>query len=577
MKKIFLTLFVALSILSFSKKVEIVMLETSDIHGRLFSYEYAVDEQKNNNGLTRIATLIKQQRNDHKNVILLDNGDLLQDNSAELFNNESVHPLIRAINDLKFDMFTLGNHEFNFEKDFLDRNIKGFNGDVLACNVLTDDGKYYVKPYVIKNIDGVRVAVVGYLVPHIPIWEASTPDHYKGLHFLSPEEALPKVLKELEGKYDVLVGSFHLGREDERGGTGVLGVAEKFPQFDIIFAGHEHAIYNTLVGKTHVIEPGAYGTNLAKATIIFDTNTKEKDIVTENIETKNVPEDKELVEKYSYVQTIAKKYSNQKVGKVTETFILNPDFITGEDKITTMPTASIMETPVITLINDVQKFYANADISSAALFNFGSNLKRGDFKRKDVAFIYKYANTLVGVNITGENLLKYMEWSARYYNQLKPGDVTISFNKDIRGYNYDMFSGINYGIDITKPEGERIVNPTINGEPIKKDKIYKLAVNNYRFGTLTNLGLVTDADKYYDSSLETNGGIRDLIVKYIVEQKNGLVYPREENNWKIINYDFNNPLLEVVRQKVKSGELTIPTSEDKRTLNVRSVTEDDLK
>ena len=123
-----------------------------------------------------------------------------------------------------------------------------------------------------------------------------------------------------------------------------------------------------------------------------------------------------MKKKFAYVDEKSKAYSNEVVGEVTETFIKNPDFITGEKEITTMPTAQLMETPVMELINEVQQHFAKSDVSSAALFNFGSNLEKGPFKRKDVAFIYKYTNTLMGVNITGENLLKYMEWSADYYN-----------------------------------------------------------------------------------------------------------------------------------------------------------------
>jgi len=92
---------------------------------------------------------------------------------------------MRTLNDLKYDVFVLGNHEFNFEKSFLERNIKGFKGTVLASNVIKKSNN---KPYVIKKIDGVRVAIVGYLVPHIPIWEASTPDHFEDLKFLGPEK-----------------------------------------------------------------------------------------------------------------------------------------------------------------------------------------------------------------------------------------------------------------------------------------------------------------------------------------------------------------------------------------------------
>lgn len=580
MKKLILAIFLTLAFAVFGKEVKLVFLETSDIHGRLFSYDYAVGEQQANNGLTRIATLVKQQRAENKNVILIDNGDLLQDNSAELFNDESVHPLVRAQNDMKYDIHVIGNHEFNFSKDFLERNIKGFNGDTVTANIIkTSDNKPFVKPYVIKKIDGVRVAIVGYLVPHIPTWEASTPDHFEGLKFLGAEETLKETLKELEGKYDVLIGAFHLGREDEKGGDGIPDLAKKFPQFDIIFAGHEHAVYNTEVGKVHTIEPGAYGTYLAKGVVTFDTNTKKKTVTTENLSTKDVAEDKDLMKKYEYVDKKSKEYAEEVVGEVTKTFIDRPDFITGEDKITSMPTATLEETPIIELINRVQKHYAKADVSAAALFNFGSNLKKGPFKRKDVAYIYKYTNTLIGVNITGENLLKYMEWSYSFYNQLQPGDLTISFNENIRGYNFDMFSGVKYKVDVTKPAGHRIVNPTINGKPINPKATYKLAINNYRFGTLSTLKLVTDADKYYDSydELQDGGRMRDLIIKYISEEKGGKVTPELEHNWEIINYNFKNPLLKKLAEKLKDGSIKIPTSKDGRTLNVKSIKESEVK
>ena len=576
---LFTILFLLISIFSFGKEIKIVFLETSDLHGRLFAYDYAIDQVDNSAGLTKAATIIKNERSQNKNVIVIDNGDTVQDNSAELFNNMAIHPMIAGLNDLKYDVWVLGNHEFNFEKSFLDRNIKAFKGKVLSANIIKDDGKNYVLPYIIKNVDGVRVAIIGLTPPHVPMWEASSPEHFQGLTFLQPEKAIEDTLKKIEGQYDVLVGSFHLGREDEKGGSGITALAEKFPQFNIIFAGHEHAIYNKEVNGVKTIEPGAYGSNVAKAIVVYDTDTKKSTITTENMPTKEIKEDDEMKEKYSYVDKQSKEFSNQIVGKVTDTFIKGVDFLTGEKEVTTMPTAQIKETSVIQLINEVQKYYAKADVSAAALFNFGSNLEKGDFKRKDVAFIYKYTNTLVGVNITGENLIKYMEWSAAYYNQLQEDDLTISFDEKVRGYNYDMFSGVNYKIDITKPKDYRIVNPTIDGKEIQKDKIYKLAINNYRFGTLLTLKLVKEEDKYYDSYLELQDGgrVRDLIIKYITENNGGNVTPKLEGNWEIINYDFNNPLLLKLKDKIKSGEIKIPTSSDGRTLNVKAIKKSEVE
>ncbi len=218
-------------------------------------------------------------------------------------------------------------------------------------------------------------------------------------------------------------------------------------------------------------------------------------------------------------------------------------------------------------------FYTESDVSSAALFNFGSNLLKGPFKKKDVAFIYKYPNTLVGTKITGANLKKYMEWSASYYNNWKEGDVTISFNPDIRGYNYDMFSGMTYEVNLSKPAGERIENVLFNGKPLDDNRIYTLSLNNYRFGTLLGLELVTMDDRYYDSYeiMQDAGRIRAMIVKYVQEEKGGNLAPTVDNNWKITGVDLESPLKETVFDMVRNGELKIPTSEDGRTLNVKGL------
>jgi 2',3'-cyclic-nucleotide 2'-phosphodiesterase/3'-nucleotidase len=233
----------------------------------------------------------------------------------------------------------------------------------------------------------------------------------------------------------------------------------------------------------------------------------------------------------------------------------------------------LMDTSVIDLINEVQMFYTESDVSSAALFNFGSNLLKGPFKKKDVAFIYKYPNTLVGTKITGANLKKYMEWSASYYNSYKDGDVTISFNPDIRGYNYDMFSGMTYEINLSKPAGERVENISVWGLPLIDEHIYRLSLNNYRFGTLLGLGLVTMEDRYYDSYeiMQDAGRIRAMIIKYVQEEKGGNLTPTVDNNWKITGIDLDSPLKETVFDMVRSGELMIPTSEDGRTLNVKAL------
>lgn len=560
-----------------SEDVKITLLGTSDLHGRIYSYEYAIDSVDADAGLAKIQTLVKQERAKNKNVILMDIGDTVQDNSAELFNNQAVHPMIEALNYMNYDTWTLGNHEFNFEKSFLEKNIKAFNNTVLAANIYKNDGTRFVEPYKIFNKDGVRVAVVGLVPPHIPVWEAAAPEHFEGLTFKGTVEEAKTVVKELEGKYDVLVGAFHLGEDGEHGYEGAAAVAEACPEFDVIFMGHAHSKVNGKeVNGVKLIEPGPYGWALAKA----DVTVSKKDgklvvanVTTENLETLKVEEDKEMLAKFEYVHNKSIEDANTVVGQVTDDYVKNVDYITGEAQVTTMPTAQIEDTALIDLINEVQLHYTGAQISSAAAFKNDMNLVKGDFKKKDVANIYMYPNTLMGVNITGANLKKYMEWSASYYNTYKPGDVTISFNPNIRGYNYDMFAGVTYDIDISQEAGSRIKDLKLNGEEIKDDQVYKLAVNNYRFGTLLSLGLVTDADKYYDSYslMQDAGRIRDLIINYIQKEKGGKAVPTVDHNWKIIGEDLEHPLKAVIFDMIKKGELTIPKSEDGRTPNVKAI------
>jgi 2',3'-cyclic-nucleotide 2'-phosphodiesterase/3'-nucleotidase len=560
-----------------SDNITIAIAATSDVHNHIYSWEYAIDEANNNTGYVLTDTVVSKIKADYPNTLLLDIGDSMQDNSAELFIKNDTHPIIQVLNFLEYDAWILGNHEFNYGLSFLEKNIEHFNGRVVCSNIeYADSHKYYVLPCQIYIISGVRVAVVGATAPHIKQWEASTPDHFKNLEFTDPIESLKNTIKSIQGKYDILIGCVHISRNGEYEAEGISGafqIAEAIPEFDVIIAGHEHATYCEKINGTWVLEPGSFGSYVAFTK--FDLK-KEKDqwkivnIETENICTTGVSPSKRIMDKFKWVheQSLANAY--EVVGKVDADFIEGVDYITGSDKVTTMPRAQLEDSALMDLINEVQKYYSNAEISAGALFNLNQNLKAGDFKRKDVAFIYKYDNTLMGINIKGENLLKYMEWAAGYYQTIKEGDVTIAFNPDFRSYNYDIFYGINYEIDLSQPEGSRIKNVTLNGKEIDSKTIYKLAINNYRFGTLASYGWVTNADIYYNSINEAKPTIRDYIVKYTQEVLKGTLSPKCDHNWKIVGLpkSFNDP--ETIA-KIKSGEIKIPCSSDGRTINVEPI------
>lgn len=557
--------------------VEITVAVTSDMHGRIYPFEYATVSDDSDAGFALTYGVVKKVREENPDALLIDIGDTVQDNSAELFNDMDIHPMVEALNYQGYDVWVPGNHEFNFGLSFLERNFDAFDGRVVCSNIeYADDNSSFILPYQIFVIDGVRVAVVSAVAPHVPQWEASTPEHFQGLYFSDPIEAVKRTVKSIEGKYDVLIGAMHISRngeyEQENVG-GVFQMAEAIPELDIIFAGHEHATYAEKVNNTWVLEPGRYGSQVSIGQIhVAKENGKWTvvDVMAKNVDTKNMEPNKAILDKFKWVHEESLENANTVIGEITEDFIDGVDYITGENEVTTMPRAQVEDSAVMDLINTVQLEKSGADVASCALFKSNQTLFKGPFKKKDVAFIYKYDNTLMGVNMTGKSLLSYMEWSASFYNTYKEGDVTISFNPDVRSYNYDMFAGINYKIDISKEAGHRIVDATINGKKVDPNKVYKVAVNNYRFGTVEKNGWATADDIYYRSSNEQTPAIRDLIRVYVQEELNGKLSPSCDHNWEIIGTgkSFNDPK---VLEMIRNGEITIPTSSDGRTMNVKAV------
>lgn len=551
----------------------ITILGTSDLHGRLFSWDYAIDSEDINSGFVKVASVINEVRAENSNTIVVDNGDTIQDNMAELFNNAKLHPMVAALDELNYDAWVLGNHEFNFGMDVLNSSIRNSKVSVLAANIYrTATGKRFVKPYKIITKGGVRVALIGMTNPHIPRWEASNPDNFKGLVFTDPVVETNKVLNELKGKADVFVGVMHLGPNPEYGldGSGLRAVAGFNPELTAIIAGHEHLdIPGMLINGVLVVEPKSNGAKVSRIDLTL-TNENGQWIVTDkksrNIDVSGYPPDPAVIQKFQYVHDQSRADVNTVIGKISGDFL--PD---GVEMLPGIPYAQIKDTALVDFINEVQMYYTKADVSAAALFTNNSNLAKGDFKKKDVANIYKYTNTLIAVRVTGKQLKAYMEWSAKYYNTAKPGDVTISFNPDIRGYSYDMFSGVNYEINIAAPPGKRIENLTFKGKPVTDDITLTLAVNNYRFGNMVKDGYFNESDKVYDSyeKLGDKGRIRDLIVDYVRLNQN--ITPKVDNNWKITGVSLDHPLAGQVYDLVKSGAIKIPVSADGRTPNVKSL------
>ncbi len=407
----------------------------------------------------------------------------------------------------------------------------------------------------------------------------------RGWTVTNPIDETKKVIEGIKDKTDVLVAVEHMGVSNEYGveGSGAEDLANACPELDVIVAAHEHQqIPGEEINGVLVVENKNSGGSLAKINLKLDKKKdgswEVKDKTSESLEMSEYEADKEFSEALVSYDKKAKEDADTVIGK------LQGGSLTPENEIAEIPSAQIQDTALIDLINEVQMYYTGADVSAAALFNMDANLKEGDIRKCDTSLVYKYANTLYKLEMTGAQLKKYMEWSASYYNTYKPGDLTISFNADIRAYNYDMFAGVNYEVNIANEPGSRIENLTWpDGTPVKDEDVFTIAVNNYRASSqLLSAGDVFAEGDSLPTLLEIDvkgdvGGVRELLGLYISEVKGGTIEPHVDNNWKVTGNDWDSQQHEKAVQLLKEGKLEIPSSEDGRTPNIKAITTEDVQ
>lgn len=585
-KKIILYLTAAVMILLntviFAEKEtrDIQILATSDLHGKFYPYDYAVNEESRSGSLVQIASAVKKYRT--KDTVIIDVGDTVQDNYSELFFKEKIHPMMLAMNEIGYDIWALGNHEFNFGVDNLKNIMKQSKAAVLMGNVYNPDGSRMAEGYTIIEKDRVKIGIIGMVTPNIVKWDSV---NLKGYKVTDPVEETKKIVKDIRNKVDILIAAEHMGEENEYdvANSGVNDLAEACPELDLIIAAHEHKLVEeAYVNGVLIVENKNSAATMSKINIILEKENgkyKISDRKAESIKISEYEPDKKLAEKLAPYNKKAQDEANIIIGE------LIGGNLVPENEIAEIPQAQIQATSLIDFINEVQMYYTGADVSAAALFNVDADLKAGKIKKSDTALIYKYGNTLYKIEMTGKQLKKYMEWSAAYYNKYNKGDLTISFNENIRGFNYDMFSGVDYKIDISKEAGQRIkdLKWSNTGKEIKDDDIFIIAVNNYRANThLLTYGEIFEEGEELPKVLEIDvkgniGGVRELIGDYIKNVKKGKIEPSNPQNWKIIGNDWDKNKHEKAVQMIKDGKIQIPKSADGRTPNVKSVTENDLK
>ena len=446
--------------------------------------------------------------------------------------------MMAALNDLHYDIWTTGNHEYDFGMDTLKKIIQSFQGHAVLSNVFDAKGKRIAEPYVILERNGIRIAVLCMVTPCIALWYR---EELAGFTVTHPKEETERLLEELKGKYDLLIGVHHMGMEDENGifGSGIRNYIGDFPEYDAIVASHEHRCVKEWIHGIPVVENLWSGKSIARIDFVMEETEDGWKIKEKNAEvllTEGVMEDPSLSLKYRFYREDILRNTSRIIGTLE-----GEEPMAMENEILPLPRAVLEPSALITLFHRVMCHYSGAKVSAIALCKKTVNLRPGPIAVSDVMRLYAFANDLVKVRMSGRQLKKYMEWSASFFRTMEEDDLTVSFVHQDRVFDYDMFSGIHYEIDISKPPGERIGNlfwP--DHTPFQEEEWTEVALTSFRYASMMKEygplfqeedGLPELLDKDVRSDI---GGIQKMIMTYIEQEMHGRIRAEKEGNWRII-------------------------------------------
>lgn len=540
---------------------KLTIIETTDLHGVIFPFDF-IENENLDASLSHSASYFRQLREDNKSVVLLDNGDNLQGQPEMYYYNfiDTVSPHFSAevMNYLGYDAGTTGNHDIETGHPVYDRLITQYKFPLLAANAVdTKTGEPYFKPYAIIEKNGLKIAVLGLVTPSIPEW--LPPRLYSGIQFKGMVETakrwLPVILKD---KPDLIVGLFHSGfnhdefesrKQEFLHEDGSAAVAYNVPGFDIIFNGHDHKLSNeklvNAAGDTVLmLNGGSKGQNLAQADITFKSKKvkgkRVRVIHGRIIDVRNFRPDPEFLSKFEAQNKTIHDYVDKVIGTSVATLSSRDSYFG--------PSA------FVDMIHKVQLEITGADVSFSAPLSFDVKIPAGPVRVGDMFKLYRFENMLYTMNLTGEEIRKYLEFSySGWFNTMKgPGDLLLKFRMGKNGkpylnagkpwlanqpYNFDSAAGINYTVDVSKPEGERVkITGFTDGRPFEENKMYRVALNSYRGsgggGHLTE-GAGLSADEIRSRLVSsTDKDLRYYILKSIEAEKT--IKPESFNNWKVI-------------------------------------------
>lgn len=470
--------------------MKIRILETSDLHGFVLPTNFTEKDMDLPFSIAKARTKMDELTSSSEQkgeiVIKIENGDILQGSALAYYlakkAKEGIKDLVNVTNSFGYDVGLLGNHEFNYGLEYLETYVKQVNYPILAANVLDKKGQPVFGPtYQIIEKHGLKIGIVGFLTQYIPHWEQ--PATIKDLTFQSIVEAAKEILPDLRQRVDVLLVAYHGGFERDLL-TGIpteslTGENEAYQLLleygeliDALVTGHQHREIAQHVLGVPVIQPGFRGDFVGEIELELD---KQKKITHSKAKIHRTAESKvstDVVELISDISKETEEWLDQPMGKVL-----------GNMKILDPMAARISEHPYIELINKIQMEATAAKISGTALFNNEAKGFDEQITMRSILTNYIYPNTLAVLRVTGSDLKAALERTAEHLEINDEGEIIFSprfVEPKPEYYNYDMYEGIDYTIDLKKKIGQRIVNLSFEGRPVASEEFLEIVVNQYR-------------------------------------------------------------------------------------------------
>lgn len=468
--------------------MELTILATSDLHGYILPTNFTERAMDLPFGAARIATKVKEIESRVKGpVVKIENGDFIQGSPLSYYVRKNAQhgakAIIDVLNDIQYDASVIGNHEFNYGIDYLESAISSYNHPVLAANILNEAGEVaFGQPYVILEKEGIKIAVLGMVTQYIPHWEQ--PETIRGLTFKSIVETAKEYVPKLRAEADIVIVAYHGGFERDlvtgeptealTGENEGYALLQEVTGIDALITGHQHREIATSVNGVPVIQPGFRGAFLGEITLTIEQKNGEIKVLESRAAIHSTAEttvDQPTIQKMTAISEEVENWLDQTLGEVT-----------GDMTITDPNAARLLEHPYIEFINKVQMAASGADISLTSLFNNDGKGFESTITMRDVLTNYIYPNTLAVLEISGKDLRQALEQTATYF-VIEAGEVIFNpkyVEPKPQYYNYDMYEGIEYVIDLTQPMGERVTKLLYKGQHVKDTDRLQVVMNQYR-------------------------------------------------------------------------------------------------